>query len=310
MAWLILFGLLHGQLLWYGDILYWYGMCGLVVFFFRKLSPQWLILCGLLSIGIPSVLMLAGGLSTEHWPPGALESAREEMNPPPDAIADEVAAYQGSWLEQMDKRVPKALDMETGAFLAWGAWRVSGLMLLGMALFKLGVFSATRSRSFYVALIAFAVVVGIPLASYGVHRNFAAGWEAPSFFFLGSQFNYWASIPVSLGWVGFVMLTCQSDRLALLKRPFAAVGQTAFSNYILQTVVCTTIFYGHGFGLFGQIERVGQAAVVVAVWAFQLIVSSIWLRYFLYGPLEWLWRSLVYLNRQEIRRQSVCEGSA
>ena len=84
----------------------------------------------------------------------------------------------------------------------------------------------------------------------------------------------------------------------------AAVGRMAFTNYIMQTVICTTVFYGHGFGLFGSMERVGQFAVVVGVWIFQLIVSPIWLRHFRYGPLEWLWRSLVYLEVQPFRQHA------
>ena len=193
--------------------------------------------------------------------------------------------------------------METNTFLFWAVWRVSGLMLLGMALFKLGVFSAGRSRRFYLTLIAVAILVGIPVIGYGIRHNFANNWEAPYFFFHGLQFNYWASILVSLGWVGAVMLACQKG-LSRLTRPFAAVGQTAFSNYILQTVICTTIFYGHGFGLFGEVDRVGQAGIVLVIWAFQLAISPIWLRHFHFGPLEWLWRSLVYLRKQPFRRAS------
>ena len=76
----------------------------------------------------------------------------------------------------------------------------------------------------------------------------------------------------------------------------------AFSNYILDTVICTTIFYGHGFGLFGKVERVWQFAIVVAIWALQLVISPIWLKYFLFGPLEWLWRSLTYWRREPMLR--------
>ncbi|MFQ5741629.1 MAG: DUF418 domain-containing protein [Acidobacteriota bacterium] len=108
---------------------------------------------------------------------------------------------------------------------------------------------------------------------------------------------------VSLGWVGVVMLVCQRPALAALTRPFAAVGQMAFTNYLLHTVICTTIFYGYGFGLFGQVERVGQITIVGAVWVLQLIVSPLWLRYFRFGPLEWLWRSLTYRARQPLRRE-------
>lgn len=246
--------------------------------------------------------MLAAGLTTERWPPGALEFVIEDLKPPPETIADEVATYRGGWLEQMERRVSKSLEMETSTFLFWAAWRVGGLMLLGMAMFKLGVFSAARSRRFYLTLVALAAVVGVPVIGYGIRRNFEHDWEAPGFFFLGLQFNYWASILVSLGWVGVVMLVCRSSGLTPLIRPLAAVGRTALSNYILQTAVCTAIFYGHGLGLFGQVERAAQAAIVAAVWGLQLIVSTIWLRHFRFGPLEWLWRSLAYLNRQPFRR--------
>ena len=98
------------------------------------------------------------------------------------------------------------------------------------------------------------------------------------------------------------MLACRSTLLLPLTQCLAAVGRMAFSNYIFHSLVCTTIFYGHGFGLFGKVERVGQLAIVLAIWAFQLVVSPVWLRYFLFGPLEWLWRSLTYLQWEPFRR--------
>ena len=227
----------------------------------------------------------------------------EQLNPSDAAKADEIAAYRGSWLEQMEPRREHAIEMETSTYLAWAIWRVGGLMLLGMALFKLGVLSAARSRSFYLGLVGLAVLVGLPLVGYGMQRNIASGWPTPEFFFLGTQYNYWGSVLVALGWIGTVMLLCQQS-VAMITGRLAAVGRMAFTNYIMQTVICTTVFYGHGFGLFGSMERVGQFAVVVGVWIFQLIVSPIWLRHFRYGPLEWLWRSLVYLEVQPFRQHA------
>ena len=176
-------------------------------------------------------------------------------------------------------------------------------MLVGMALFKWGVFSASRSRLLYGTFITAAILIGIPTVLYGIQRNFDAGWDPKYSFFFGSQHNYWASILVSLGWVGIVMLVCRHSFLESVTHRLAAVGRMAFTNYILQTVICTTLFYGHGLGLFGKVERTGQIAVVVAVWILQLIVSPIWLRHFLFGPLEWLWRSLTYAERQPFRRK-------
>ncbi|NNE69862.1 MAG: DUF418 domain-containing protein, partial [Rhodothermales bacterium] len=155
---------------------------------------------------------------------------------------------------------------------------------------------------FYQGLIAGAVLAGFPLIVLGMQYNQSIGWESPYFFFVGSQFNYWGSIPVALGWVGVIMLLCLSGGLTWLRERLAAVGRTAFSNYILQTVIGTWIFYGHGLGLFGSVDRTGQALIVLAVWAFQLLISHWWLQQFRFGPLEWLWRTLVYLKSQPFRK--------
>ncbi len=304
MFWLIVFGLLHAYLLWYGDILFLYGICGLVVYLFRKLSPRKLLVLGLLTIAVSSALYLFLGWSMQFWPAEAVEELQQaHWRAGPEKLAWEVEAYRGGWLQQMAHRVPMSFGIETGGLLIWGFWRAGGLMLVGMGLFKVGVFTLKRSAGFYAALVMGALLVGIPTVYYGVHRNFTVGWDVHSSFFFGWQFNYWGSLIVSMGWIGLVMLVCQRSALTALTRPFAAVGQTAFSNYILQTVICTTLFYGHGFGLFGKLERVEQVGIVLAIWAFQLIVSPIWLEYFRYGPLEWLWRSLTYMQRQPFKRQ-------
>ena len=79
----------------------------------------------------------------------------------------------------------------------------------------------------------------------------------------------------------------------------------ALTNYLTHSIVCTTLFYGYGFGLFGQINRTGLAAIVLAIWIFQLIVSPIWLKYFRFGPAEWLWRSLTYWRIQPMRAKAM-----
>jgi uncharacterized protein len=302
MFWLIVFGLLHAHLLWYGDILYWYGMTGLLVYLFRKRSPPTLIVLGVLFLGVASALMYLGGVSFEQWPEAARAEVIEKLDPPEAIKQEEISQYRGTWLEQMQPRRVQAIELETSTFLTWALWRIGGLMLLGMALFKLGVLSAARSRGFYITLIALAALIGIPATWHGIQYNLAIDWRAPEFFFLGLQFNYWASVLVAMGWIGAVILLCQRG-VAWFTRPLAAVGQMAFSNYILHSLICTTLFYGHGFGLFATVERTGQMLIVLAVWILQLTVSPIWMRHFRYGPLEWLWRSVVYLKLQPFRRK-------
>jgi uncharacterized protein len=302
MAWLILFGLLHAHLLWSGDVLYAYGMCGLLVYLFRKLKPGWLIALGLLSLAFCSALWLFFQLSMPYWPPEQFEEFVQDWRPDAEATAEMVAAYGGGWLDQMKLRIPSSIGMQTFVFLIWSSWRAGGLMLIGIALFKLGVFSAARSTRFYLAWIAAAVLAGLPLVVQGVRAHFAHEWSADYSFFGGAQFNYWGSVLVALGYIGLIMLLCKSGRPVWLLQRLAAVGRVAFSLYILQTLICTTIFYGHGFGLFGRVERTGQIAIVGAITLLQLWIAPMWLARFRFGPLEWLWRSLTYFRLQPFRR--------
>ena len=302
MGWLLIIGLLHAHLLWFGDILFTYAVCGMVVYPLRHLSPGRLAALGATLLAVGSALSVGTGMSLPYWPDDALATfTGEAWRPTPELIEAELAAYRGGWLEQQPGRSAGALVFQTFLLITWGFWRAGGLMLVGMALFKGDVFAARRSPRFYAKLIAAAVAVGLPLQAYGLSLDFARGWPVWSFF-IGMQFNYWPSIAVSLGYVGLVMLACRAAALRPFTRPFAAVGQTALTNYLLQTVLCTTIFYGHGLGWFGSVDRVGQLGVVAGVWALQLVASPLWLRRFRFGPAEWAWRSLTYGARQPLRR--------
>jgi uncharacterized protein len=99
-----------------------------------------------------------------------------------------------------------------------------------------------------------------------------------------------------------VMLIVKTAPWGWFSRLFAPVGRVAFTNYLMQTVLCTTLFYGHGFGLFGSMERGAQAIVVATIWAFQIWFSHAWLARYRFGPAEWLWRTLAYMKPQPMRR--------
>jgi len=299
--WLIVIGMLHAYLLWYGDILVTYGICALPIFLFRKVSPKRLLTVGLVAILVPSLLYLFFGWSLSFWPQEAYERMLLIWKPSEEIIRAEIATYQGGWFEQMSHRVPAAFKMQTFIFVIWSGWRAAGLMLVGMALFKWRVLTAHRSRRFYVTLMVLAFAMGLPLLIYGVETNFAANWSLDYSMFSGQQFNYWGSLFVAMGYISMIMLICKSTHLRKAISWFAAVGRMALTNYLLQTIICTTIFYGHGLGLFGQVKRSEQILLVFGVWAFLLILSPIWLRFFRFGPAEWLWRSLTYRGFQPMR---------
>ena len=222
MLWLIIFGLLHAHLLWYGDILYFYGMCGLLVYLLRRLPPVWLVMIGVVLLVISSGLSWLTGWSMQWWPEEVVKGQLEFWTPTGEQVQRELNAYRGSWIEQASLRIPSAIFFETFIFFIYVWWRVVALMLIGMALFKGGFFSATRSRATYLMMIGGAVLIGLPLIGLGVHLNFENGWTMEYSMFIGGQFNYWASILVSLGWIGLVMLICQAPALEPITRPFAA----------------------------------------------------------------------------------------
>ena len=302
--WLLIFGLVHAYLFWIGDILVAYALCAFVVVWFRKLSPRWLVLLGLILFAVPSVLAGLMGGSMAYWPPEMVEEMTLEFSPDAATIQEEIEIYRGSWLTQMEARVPGSLAMQTMAFIFWSGGRAGGLMLMGMALFKWGVLSAQRSRRFYLGMMLVGLFVGISLAAYGVVQNFAHDWSmAYSRWGAGFHFNYWGSLLVSMGYIGLIMLWAQWGGLAKLQYALASVGRMALSNYFLHTLIATTLFYGHGFGLFGSVSRIWQLIIVLLIWTFQLIWSPIWLNYFRFGPAEWLWRSLTYWKLQPMRKK-------
>jgi uncharacterized protein len=120
---LLVIGLAHAYLLWYGDILVPYALCGMVVYWFRRLPPWLLILFGLVALVIPSLVMLAEGWSMPFWPPDNISQIpRRPRQPGPDELA-ETAAYLGGWLRQFAHRAPTAFELETWIFVVWISWR-------------------------------------------------------------------------------------------------------------------------------------------------------------------------------------------
>ncbi len=300
--WLLLFGAAHAYLLWYGDVLFLYAICAFALYPLRNWRPRRLIIVGIIFLSISSIVYLLTGFALPSLPEEVLvEAIQPSWNPPAAQLAEEIAAYQGGWSQQMSNRVPVTLEMHTFVYLIWGFWRAAGMMLLGMALYKLGILSARADNRVYWRFLAVGVLLGLPIIMIGIQWNFANAW-GPASMFLGSQFNYWASILVSMAYMASLILLLKHNRMSWLTQRLAAVGRMAFSNYIMHTLICGFIFYGHGLGQFGQIDRSGQIVIVFGIWILQLLVSPMWLRHFRFGPLEWLWRSLTYWRFQPMAR--------
>lgn len=302
--WLLAFGLAHAYLLWSGDILVSYAICGVVVCGFRHWAPRRLLALGIGVVAVASVLSLLAWWSMPFWTAKDMAAfARSVWQPSAHDIAAEVAGYRGGWLAQMPFRAYQSFVTELQGLIFDTLWRAGGLMLVGMALYKIGLLTGSLAARTYRRLALAGALCGFPLIAYGVHRNFQEHWSARYSFFTGSQFNYWGSLGIALAWICVIMLAVKTTRLRGALRPLEAAGRMAFSNYILETVLCTLLFYGTGFGLFARVNRMEEVAVVLAVWMVVLGFSVVWMRHFYYGPLEWLWRSLTYGEKEAFRRK-------
>ncbi len=298
MMWLLMFGFIHAYLIWYGDILVSYSICGMLVFVFRKMKPKKLVVFSLLFFIIPIIFYVGSGLSIEYWPQESYDQNMESWLSSVEKITSDKETMQGGWLEQMDVRVSSAIFMQTFLFFFASFWRIMSMMLLGMALFKWGILSAKKSNNFYLKMILFALVPGYLITVFGVWKNFQIDWMMEYSMFIGNQFNYIGSVGVALGYIGIVMLICKSMKFAGFKNILGAVGKMAFTNYILMSLFAMFIFYGNGLGFYGQVERKFQILIVFGIWIILLVISPWWLKKFQFGPLEWLWRVLTYWKKQ------------
>jgi len=298
--WLLIFGLIHAYLIWYGDILVTYAVAAFVLYWLRNLRAFWLFFIGALVLSVPLLL----NLSLVFAPAEVRQELALEFATLPEEITAELAAYRGSWTEQFASRVQASAEMHIVALPAFLIWRAGGLMLIGMGLFKVGVLTGRRSSRFYTTFAVVGLCIGLPAVVFSVIHLAKNDYDPMvSQLGMGLMYNYLGSIAMALAYVGFVMRFVQSNWLPGLQRRLAAVGQTAFTNYIMQSVLCSFIFYGVGLGLFGYVERREQILIVIGLWVLQLLLAPFWLAKYRFGPLEWLWRSLIYWRLQPMQRK-------
>ena len=301
MAWLLVFGLVHAYGFWHGDILVAYALCAMLVFPLRRLASGWLVSIALPLLLVPIGMFLLVAAVTWIAPSEALAEMEASWFPPADEVRRAIAASQGSWLEQLPDRATNAIAMQTFVFGVCSLWRVTALMLLGIALLRSGFLSANWSLGRYLVGAFLGFAAGLAITGSGLARNEAIDYAMVDAMTIGSIFNYVGSLFGAFGWACLILSLAKLGRPAWLLPSLEAVGRTSFSNYLFQTLVCTTIFNGHGLGWFGLVDRVHLWLVVIGVWLAQIVLTNLWLRAFAIGPVEWLWRSLASWRLLPIR---------
>ncbi len=329
LLWLLLFGFIDANvLLWNGDVLYVYAAGGMLLYPFRHARPRLLLIMAVIALGIGTfkgttnmyqqknkrikgeyALQLEKQkvkltekqqkdkekwetYKKEHTPQALLKEAQKE-----------VKAYQGSYTETLSHIYPRNQEFQSLSVYNFFFWDLMVCFFLGMYFYRTGVLTGLKPASFYWKLMAAGYLAGLPLnywlISSLLRSNFDSTLAADTVFISWYEIR---RILLLLGHLGLLMLLYKYGVFTGFFKRMAAVGQMAFTNYLMQSIICGFIFYGVGLRWYGALERYELYLVTFGVWIFQIIFSNVWLEYFRFGPLEWVWRSLTYWKKQPFKR--------
>ena len=286
------FGLIHAHLIWMGDILVPYAVCGCLVFLIRNWSSKRLVIIASLLFMIPIFMDL---LTYYALSPEELEEIYGPIwNPESSNMLKEIQAYRSSYFGQMQARSQAAYYLETFLFLYDGLWRYSAMMITGILLFRMEWFQAIKARIYYLRFGLVCLFIGLVISATGLFLSYEYLWEGAWSMTVGHQFTYIASFFMALSYISILVYWSTIRFGTRLQNLLKKVGRMAFTNYIMSSIVCTFIFYGHGFGYFAKFDRLQQWGVVLFVWALIFLLSNWVMSRYRQGPLEFIWRKLTY----------------
>ncbi len=323
LTWLLVFGLIHGYLLlWMGEILYSYALMGFLVYTFRNMAPKKLIFAAIILFGLGTLWNYADYKKDVKF----MEDVTMVNQYKTDGkeLTDDLKEASQKWEKMQSERTPESIkeynenmrkgytdvvtflapiNMKTDTYFSYryDVWDILSMMLLGIALFKLNILSAEKSYRFYALFCIIGYAIGFSVNYYETQIILDGNFSLLRI--SKSHITYdLGRVPTAIGHIGLIMILCKLPILKWLKSALSAVGKMALTNYVMHSIFAMFIFTGVGFGLFGTFRRHELLYIVFSIWLFQLIASPIWLKYFHFGPLEWLWRNLSYRKRHPIKK--------
>ena len=291
---LLIIGVLHGLLLWSGDILVAYALLSFVLLAFREAPRSWLPALGTMAYLGAAVLMLMLGALMQLVP---ADAASAQAAAAAKAIEAQRQAYgHGSYLQAVAQRL-RDVFASLGALLVVGP-QVLGMFLIGAWFARSGAIAEPgRYPRLWAGLRWLLLPIGLAVM---LLSTWVLPYNAPGQFNMRSAGAYAltavAGLMMCLGYLAWGV------RWSRHLQWLAPAGRMALSNYLGQSLVCTLVFYGYGLGWFEQVGRASQLLFAVGLFAMQVLLSQLWLRRFQYGPVEWLWRAFTYLQLPPLRR--------
>ena len=330
LTWMLVFGLIHAYLLlWVGEILYDYALMGFLVFSFRNMAPKKLIMVAaflfaagalwnwsdykkdvkmLNNVALATSYKAAGKPLTKDMKAADEKWQKRTEERSPAAIAEFNSNVRKNYIEVVKFRAPINTSYNEHDPYRYDPFDVLSMMLLGIALYKLNVLSSKKSYRFYGVMALIGYGIGLSVNYYEVTTIINSNFSFLSFSRTNLTYDL-GRVPTAMGHIAAIMLLCKVPVLVWLKSRLAAVGKMALTNYIMHSVVAMFFFTGAGLGMFGKLQRHELLYVVFTIWIVQLILSPIWLKYFQFGPIEWLWRNLSYQKMHPFRKPKVVQSN-
>ena len=309
---MLLLGAIH-LLIWIGDIVFFYALLGFILLPFRKFSNKTLLITAVILILSPIVLYwLKMTFPVLNYPAELLNQTGDQLGEKLNGIKSQ-ATYidfmqHGSWFDHLKNNISGLFYRYGYLFFVSRIPKVLGMFLIGYVIGRSDFYkNLVQNKKVVYWIIGLGLLIGLP-ANYQL-AYYMSNFEDDYF---GLKINGWYEtiayalgvVPLALAYVGLLMLSFQTtigNKILLLISP---VGKMAFSNYLMHSLIGNFVFLGAGLGYMGQVGPVYLTLFAILVFVFQIILSTIWLTYFQYGPIEWVWRSLTYNKRQPFRVNS------
>lgn len=301
--WLLVIGLAHAYLLWAGDILSIYAATGFLLILFRRKTNESLLKWAFALLAVPILTyILFYILFVSFVSPEALAKLQAGQIDFWNAAVTKV--QQASYLQIVtDFNLQYVLGRYAGLIFDMRLPKLLAMFLLGFYAYRRGFFQNLSShRPFIRRVLVYGLVLGL---AGNIAFAALAGKEAvfpPSLVGIIGVITYAFGVPaLALFYMAVVATLWQKETWRRLLAFLAPVGRMALTNYLLQTIICVLIFYGYGLGQFGRVGARTATLIALGIFLFQILMSALWLKYFSYGPMEWIWRQLTYGRRLNLR---------
>ncbi|MFF2090716.1 DUF418 domain-containing protein [Paenibacillus sp. NPDC058174] len=279
---MIIFGLIHGLFIWFGDILLHYALMGfLLLLLFRNRKPRTMLIWSIVLMSVLPLFMLIVGGGSESFDTEQFQLQLQQ------AVHTQTQIYsQGSFGQIMAMRFSDWLSsfFNQVTFAPY----LLGMFVLGCYFAKKKIFhQAADNGRLLLRLCGLTLLACLLL--YGL-KPFVPENAGEMLKFLTWPLG-------AIFMMTLIAILFQKARWRKWLLPFSYVGRMAFTNYIMQSVICTFIFYSYGLGMFGKVSDVTGLGITIVIFALQMLLSKLWLSRFKMGPLEWAWRKFTYWGR-------------